>query len=341
MKMYKHGMVLGKFYPPHYGHFYLIEQARISCDFVTVFVCSLKSETISGHQRYKWVYDMYKHDDTVKVVHILKELPQHPEDHFFGVDDFYRLWINTIKKHLHGLDALFTSERYGDEFASYLNVPHILVDLNRETYPVSGTDIRTNPHKYWEFIPLHIKPYFKRKITIMGPESTGKTTLMKKLAEHFNGDMVLEYGREYTDEYPASTIDVEDFESIAEQHSDNIYDIIQHGYRPLVFIDTEAITTKLFGKMYLGDKFKSDYIEKIIDNQHDRFNLDLVLVCDIDVPWVDDGTRDFPNDRHKHLDLIKRELYSRGIQFYNISGTYEERFDLAKKIIEEKQDYVW
>lgn len=332
MKKYNHGMVLGKFYPPTLGHKYLIDTALEQCVHVTLFMCSLERETIPGRLRYYWLQLMYFYKPFLKIVWIQDELPQTPEEHG-DFDGFYKLWVDTVHSHETDLDVIFTSEKYGDEFAEKLGIEHVLVDLPRDTYKVSGTAVRSNPIENWQYIPDEVKPHFKKKIVVVGPESTGKSTLIKKLAEHFNGDIVTEYGRTYTDYNPPKEMTIKDFETLAITHDRLIKAEVRSGKSPLVFIDTEAIVTKMFGKMYLGDSFKSKKINNIIDRQE----FDLVLVCDIDVPWVDDGTRDFPNpqDRERHMQKIIRELQLREQSYKLISGNYDERFELAKKYVNE------
>jgi HTH-type transcriptional repressor of NAD biosynthesis genes len=53
--MFKHGLVIGKFYPPHRGHKYLIDTAVAQCESVTVIVCWKKSQRISGVLRAQWI----------------------------------------------------------------------------------------------------------------------------------------------------------------------------------------------------------------------------------------------------------------------------------------------
>jgi HTH-type transcriptional regulator, transcriptional repressor of NAD biosynthesis genes len=331
MKKYKHGMVLGKFYPLHKGHLYLINTASEQCDEVTLFVCSLKSETIPGELRYKWLRKIYENTN-VRVIHIKEELPQKPEEDINEIY-FYEKWCNAVYSNVRkgDLDVIFTSEEYGDEFSSYLNVEHVLVDLPRLTHSVSGTSIRNNPIENWEHIPDVVRPYFKKKIVVVGPESTGKSTLTKKLSEHFKGDLVQEFGREYTDENPAKEMDVSQFEEIAHYHKKLIDKTFDEGDSPFVFIDTEALTTYIFGQMYLGPKFYSEKIMNIVLEQ----KFDLILLCDIDVPWVDDGTRDFPHKREEHFHQLKSALKLFDMNYKLVCGNYDDRFRLAKKYVNE------
>ena len=163
----------------------------------------------------------------------------------------------------------------------------------------------------------------------MGTESTGKTTLVNRLSECYNSDVVTEYGRDFTDTIPVKKMPISDFELIAVIHDKIINSMVEYGSSPLVFIDTDAIITKTFGEMYLGYHFKSKKIDTIIDKQ----SFDLILLCDIDVPWVDDGTRDFPNDRKRHMQKIKKELKLSKRPYIMIRGDYDERFKTAKKAI--------
>ncbi len=325
-KKFKNGLVLGKFYPPHLGHLHLIDTAAKQCEQVHLMVCSLQSEIIPGEYRHSWLYNHYKNSN-VKVIHCGENLPQHPEE-CTDLDEFYnKYWVPTVYKYVKELDVVFTSEDYGDEFANFLGIQHVLVDKQRKTYPISGTKIREDVFSNWEFIPKFAKSYFMKRIVIIGPESTGKTTLTKMLSEHFNAEHTEEYGRTYTNITGTKNLTVEDFEKIAKgQFKDNFLDSKKDDTK-LLFCDTEAITTKIFGEMYI-DLDINDTIELIIFRQ--RF--DLWLLLDVDVPWVNDGTRDFPDKRKWHIDRIKEELESKGIKYVLISGDYKQRFE---KSIEE------
>lgn len=324
-KEFKNGLVLGKMMPMTMGHKHLIDTAIEQCETVHVMVCSLKSEPIPGYKRYAWVKQTYMDNPNVDVIWCRDENPQKPED-CPSVDDFYlNYWNPSVYNRIEKLDAVFTSEDYGDEFASYLGVKHVLVDIDRTSVPVSGTLVRNNPYgEMWNYVPDIVKPYFKKKVVVMGPESTGKSTMTKMLAKYFGVKYVEEYGRTYTDNIPAKEMTIKDYENIAAGHNLLIHN---HIYDPdkVLFVDTDALTTKLFGKLYMGE-FESPFIDKIISNQH----FDLYLLLNIDVPWVDDGTRDFPHKRQEHFDMIKRELTELGLPFVVICGeSYVDRFNSA------------
>ncbi len=165
-----------------------------------------------------------------------------------------------------------------------------------------------------------------KKVVIMGPESVGKSTLTQQLAEHFKAPFVEEFGRDYAEFKGDTKWDAIDFEAIATAH-EMLIKAVPPG--KLVIVDTEAMTTKIFGEMYL-ESFKSDTVEEIIDNQ----DFDLILLLDIDVPWVNDQTRLFEDKREWHMNRIKAELEDRGLPYTLISGSYEERLEEAINAVE-------
>jgi len=332
-KKFKNGMVLGKFMPLHNGHIYLIDTAIENSEHVDIFMCSLESEPIPGKIRHEWMQSLYGGRKNVTIHWVQDENPQTP-DECESFEKFYRIWCSTVYTRVGDLDVIFTSEEYGEEFANELDIEHYLVDIERGTYPVSGTKVRNNAIEYWDLIPKVDRRYYKKTIVVMGPESTGKSILTKKLAEYYDGDLVEEYGREFTDENPAKAMTIKDFETIAIEHNKRIEDMLENGDKPYIFIDTEAITTYSFGKLYWGNQFKSDIIVEIASKQ----NFDLTLLCDIDVPWVNDGTRDFPDKRQWHFDYYEKMLEGTNVNYKVIYRNYDMRFEQAKDEIDKLID---
>lgn len=329
-KRFKNGLVLGKFMPAHNGHLHLIDTAIEQCEMVYVMVCSLKSEPIDGKLRWSWLQMIYHGYKNVKIIHCEDENPQKPEE-CSSVDEFYHeYWLPSVFSRIDSLDSVFTSEEYGDEFAEYLEVEHVLVDLERKKHPVSGTMVRNDAFAMWEHIPDVVKPFFTKRIVVVGPESTGKSTLVKNLATHYISTYVPEYGRTYTESIkPSVELGIDDFYEIAAQHNDILLETHINIESKYLFVDTDAIATKLFGEMYI-DGYKDPRVDRIINHQW----FDLYLLMDIDIPWVDDGTRDFPNDRQRHFDKIKSELDRLGKKYVLVSGDFDERFEKSKKEIE-------
>src|SRR5476649_1538413 len=185
-----HGLVIGKFLPYHRGHEHLIRVARAAVDELTILVCSIESEPIPGGVRHEWVRGA---NPTCRVIHVSEEVPQRPEDH----PDFWAIWTDLVARHAGRVDVVFTSEHYGAELAARLGARHECVDLDRRQVPVSGSAIRADPMANWDYLPEHVRPYFVRRVAVVGPESSGKTTLAQHLAEQFDTVWVREFGREY------------------------------------------------------------------------------------------------------------------------------------------------
>ena len=149
------GFLLGKFMPVHRGHMHLIEIAKSRVDHLTVLVCTLQREPIPGNLRCQWVRDLYP---DVNVQHFAEDVPQTPVEH----PDFWNIWRNVIRRYVPvGPDFVFTSETYGDKLAEILGARHVCVDLKRETFPVSGSAVRSHPEAYWSFIPPSVQAYFQ------------------------------------------------------------------------------------------------------------------------------------------------------------------------------------
>ena len=149
------GFLLGKFLPPHFGHMYLIEQAALRCDRLTVLVCSIQREPIPGVLRYRWMRELFPQHD---VRHCTDENPQYPHEH----PDFWQFWVASIRRFVPtGPDLVFSSEDYGDELAARLGARHVCIDKARSIMPVSGTAVRSNPRAVWNLIPPQVRAYYE------------------------------------------------------------------------------------------------------------------------------------------------------------------------------------
>ena len=325
MKTYKNGLILGKFYPFHKGHEYLIQEAVQQCENLTVLVCSLQKETISGIIRFEWVKKTFPN---INVVHVTDENPQYPEEH----PNFWDIWKTTIQKaHPNPIDVIFTSEDYGYPLAKVLGCKHIEIDKERKKFPISGTKLRENPYKYWEFLPEVVRPCFVKKIVITGAESTGKTTLCQKLAKEFETIWVPEFARIYLEEKQKS-VEKEDILRIAKGHTELEDEYTLKANRVLI-IDTDMIITKLYSQIYFQTvpKFVLDEIQKR------KYHLHIVLTPD--VSWVADPLRDLPHFRDEFHKLLLEELQKVQAHYQIVSGNYQERFHKAKEIISKLLDF--
>jgi HTH-type transcriptional repressor of NAD biosynthesis genes len=159
----KTGLMVGKFYPPHKGHLYVIDQARSrtvddsGVDFMLVVVGSSPDEIIPGELRAEWLRQLVP--TNTQVIHL-------PDDNPVGVtpdqDEFWTVWRRNLQMHLPFIPQyLFGSEDYINTLARWMGMTPWLIDRPRHRFPISATQIREDPKKHWEFIPDVVRPYYE------------------------------------------------------------------------------------------------------------------------------------------------------------------------------------
>jgi NadR type nicotinamide-nucleotide adenylyltransferase len=311
-KKYKRGFVLGKFMPPHKGHEFLCNFAQKQCDYLTILVGSLPSEPIPGELRYKWMKEMFPE---CNVIWTNEVLPQYPEEHA----DFWNIWTKVAKNcQTDKIEAVFASESYGERLAKELDADFIPCDIKRETFNCSGTIVRDSIYSKWEFLPDVVKNHYRKRICLFGPESTGKTTLAKQLAVAYNTIFLPEYGRSYTEFY-GSSINEEDLKKIVRGQIASVESAKQSSNK-VIIEDTDVVMSGIWSDMLFGKR--NPWFDKYNDYA------DLYLLCDIDIPWVDDGTRYFKNedDRRRFYNICEEELVNRKVRYVKISGNETQRY---------------
>lgn len=321
MKTFKTGLVIGKFYPPHRGHKYLIETALAQCEEVTVIICSKAGESIPGHLREAWLKKIHP----TAVVRHVRDVP-------LGDDDspgWARYTIELLGK---APDAVFTSEDYGDPYAKHMGCVHVAVDKKRVTVPISATLVRSDPWMYAQFLEPMVRAYFAKRICIIGAESTGTTTLSRALAEHYHTVWVPEYGRFYsegkvTSDEVGKTWRTEEFAHIARMQQE-MEDELAHSANRVVIADTDAFATSVWHERYMGSR--SAAVDALaLDAPHDLY----ILTGD-EIPFVQDGLRDGEHIRHWMHGRFVERLEQTGKRYIMVRGTKEERLAQATAAID-------
>ncbi|RDC62198.1 AAA family ATPase [Adhaeribacter pallidiroseus] len=163
-------------------------------------------------------------------------------------------------------------------------------------------------------------------IGITGPESTGKSTLAEQLANYYRAVWVPEYARAYLANLnrPYTQADVE---HIAKGQLARMNQAREQA-PTLVFFDTELIVLKIWLENAYG------LVPTWLHNAIDQQNIDLYLLMDIDLPWEPDPQREHPHLRQFFYDWYQRELQEHQCFFVTVSGSYQERFDAARRQID-------
>lgn len=320
--MSRKGLVLGKFMPLHQGHLALIDFARARCDSLVVLLCGQDDiEPIPSALRRQWLSEALRARTDCELVFTDVKLPNTSE----SSQEISRLWAEWIGENIPGVDVFFSSEPYGKFVAEFLGIEHEPFDPERSNVPVSGTEIRKNPLKYWEYLARPARPYFVKKVAVVGTESTGKSTLAMRLAAHYRTVFVPEAARDLVPD--SNQIDMSVLNAITTSHAKAIAEAVPQANR-LLFSDTELRSTAVYAKYFFDESL--DLTPEIL--AANRF--DLYLLLENDVPFVQDGSR-LTEQLRNDLQVMYRKSFAPAILPVRvISGPWPARFEKAIEAVQ-------
>ena len=167
---------------------------------------------------------------------------------------------------------------------------------------------------------------YPKKIVVIGPESTGKSTLCAQLAEYYKTLWCPEYAREYL-ETRGKNYTYNDLLTIAKGQIDLEEKMLSTVDSRLstVFIDTDMYVMKVWCEFAFG-KCHSWILNQVATRKYD-----LYLLCDTDLPWVSDQLREYPSreTRNKLYHFYKDVMVNQTVPWAEIKGGYEERLQNA------------
>lgn len=170
-----------------------------------------------------------------------------------------------------------------------------------------------------------------KKIVIIGPESTGKSTLCNQLAKHYNSIWCEEFAREYLLKN-GKEYSFDDLATIAKGQLALEDEYVQKlsTLNPKLFIDTDMYVMKVWCE-FVFQKCHQFILEEIVARKYD-----LYLLCNTDLPWVKDELREYPDEniRKQLFNIYKDILINQSTPWVEISGTNEHRLSEAIKAID-------
>ena len=164
------------------------------------------------------------------------------------------------------------------------------------------------------------------KVVLYGPESTGKTTLSKQLARHYNSVWVPEYAREYLQDKwnnERKTCEPHDLLPIAIGQMKLENELAQKTENVLI-CDTDLLETKVYSEAYYAGTCDPLLEKYALENTYD-----LYFLTYIDVPWEADDLRDKPKEREYMFKAFQDELEKQGKPYVILKGDRKERLQTA------------
>ncbi|MCU1404393.1 MAG: nicotinamide mononucleotide adenylyltransferase [Glaciihabitans sp.] len=320
---FTHGLVLGKFYPLHSGHSNLIRTAVRQCESVTVEVLGATGESIPFEQRADWVREEHP---TVRVASALDDAPVDYES-ASAWEDHVEVFIGLLDS---PVDAVFSSDSYGAELARRLGAVWVQVDAGRLDNPISGTAVRADVERNWSELAPAARAWLTPRIVLLGAESTGTTTLAAALAAEYNTLWVPEYGRLYSEQRAggvSATWSAPEFELIAQHQLQWERDAARRVPRPLLFCDTDILTTAIWQRHYAPDSVNTLW-ERAAAHQPALY----ILTAD-DIPFEEDVIRIDEAIRGEMHTTFRVALASQDVPWIEVSGLVAERIAQASAAI--------
>jgi len=176
-----------------------------------------------------------------------------------------------------------------------------------------------------------------KKIAVIGPESTGKSTLCEQLAQYYNTMWCPEFAREYLLTHgmdynyddllyiAKGQIAMEDEYTYQVRMSESRKDRKKETKTSRLFIDTDLYVIKVWCEFVFGNCHQW-ILDQIIERKYD-----LYLLCNVDLPWVKDELREYPDleNRARLYNIYEDIMINQTVPWVVISGEHDERLQKA------------
>lgn len=322
-------MTLGKFAPLHRGHQLLIETALRETDRVVVMIYDAPESRVPLAKRAGWIRALYPQVEVIEAPDGPQTVGYTPE--ITATHDRY------IVSRLEGrrVTHFYSSEPYGEHVSRALGAADRRVDPERSRFAVSGTTIRSDPHRHRAFLHPLVYRDLVTKVVFLGAPSTGKTTLAEALARKYRTEWMPEYGREYWEANQTDRrLTLAQLVEIAEEHRRR-EDARIVDAREVFFVDTDASTTRLFSLYYHGAC--DPRLEELASEAASRS--DFVFLCEDDIPYDDTEDRSGEANRAMMQQWVREDLERRGVEAISLRGSLDERMARVERVLTEHREH--
>jgi NadR type nicotinamide-nucleotide adenylyltransferase len=303
------GVVCGRFLPLHRGHEYVVDVARGSVQDLLVLVFASPGDPIPGEVRVRWLRELYP-DVAVELVERSAPALLAPDPSEL---------VAAVARHREQAPRFFfASEPHYAAAAAALGATFVPVDPAREVFPISGTALRGGVMRHFAMLATPARPWFVRRVAVIGAESTGKSTLCAQLAEHFGTLHVPEYARTLADHL--GDLDGEAL-ALAARGQLAAEDALARRAHRVMFCDTDVRTAAHWHERLYGEAPAWMSLARAYD---------LVLVTSLDEPFAGRPDRDRPATRRAfHAKL--RATYPGAIE---LTGSRSDRLAQATAAVD-------
>ena len=360
----KIGICFGGYCPLHQGHLDVIMKAKKNNDLTYVIVCGYNNEERGSKEgltlikRYRIIKNFLE-DELVKVIYINDDelgIDQSMSPNNWGIwttAAYDKIEEDVIKRK--SMDCWcstdltwYVAEPFYKEMIEQNSCYDCSVDLlDRTLNPISGTQCRENPLKYWSVITAPFRAYFSHNILIAGTASEGKTTLTRDIGKYYGIPYSYEKGRDICGLKTDPEFTIKDFiYNIYEQHKYN-EELITSPQNPGIFIsDTDNMVTLMYAYYYCKRG------EFALDEKDYQILYDMTKAYRPTTKWdkiflikpqpkgiIDDGERYMPDSdydiRCEFFEFLKNLYDEFGYEYEILNGTYYENYMKVRRYIDD------
>ncbi len=332
------GVVLMTALPPTIGHEALIrfahEYMRHLEGQLVVLMCILPGEPGHRADHFEALRACFPGANGMYGPHFSLQFSNDPQGPSGPDDDaFWSHWVRVVMTHVgKNPDYLFSSEAYGFRMAQALDCQHVPYDPRRWiANGVNATDVRNDVTGNFRNMVKPLRDQLRARVTIFGPESTGKSTLTKNLGVHYNSPISPEWARPYLEMLPTPQVNQERERMLTIMRGQAAQELVvdrvaEDTGSPFAFFDTDLLTTIGFEQRrrprmpgWQGRGIENSERTRWWDEIESLYRpADLYLVTNDGIPFTPDPLRYGGDKRETEVAYWIGLLESRSLPYYQL-----------------------